>query len=94
MSNQKFIRRTLLATAFTISAVQATQVFGFQQTQYQPGQPGAQIPQGNTSVTQELNRMFRESGQEMPSMNPQELPNGNHPIQGQIRLRQPQNPGQ
>jgi len=91
MTHQRFIRRTLLATAISISAANAIQVFGVEQGQYQPGQPGQQIPQGNTSVTQELNRMFQESGQQMPSMNPQELPNGNTPIQGQVRPRQPQN---
>ena len=92
MTHQRLIRRTLLATAISISAANGIQVFGVEQGQYQPGQPGQQIPQGNTSVTQELNRMFQESGQQMPSMNPQELPNGNTPIQGQVRPRQSQNP--
>ena len=84
MSHLKFIRRTFLAAALTMSGVHATTASGFQQGQYQPGEPGRQIPQGNSTVTQELNRMFQESGQQMPSMNPKELPNANVPTQGQI----------
>ena len=90
MSNRKLIRRTFLAAAMTMSGAHATSASGFQQEQYQPGQPGQQIPQGNSSVTQELNRMFQESGQQMPSMNAQELPNANVPTQGQVRPRQTQ----
>ncbi len=92
MTNQKLIRSTFLAAAMSVSAAGASTAFGVEQGQYQPGQPGKQIPQGNTSVTQELNRMFQESGQQMPSMNPQELPNANAPTQGQIRPLHPENP--
>ncbi len=92
MANQKLIRRTMLAAAITVSAANTTETLGFQQGQYQPGQPGQQIPQGSSAVTQELNRMFQESGQQIPSMNPQDLPNANAPIQGQVRPRLPQNP--
>ena len=91
MSNRKFIRRTFLAAAMTMSGACVTTASGFQQGQYQPGQPGQQIPQGNSTVTQELNRMFQESGQAMPSMNAQELPNANVPTQGKVRPTQPQN---
>ncbi len=35
--------------------------------------------------------MFKESGQTMPSMNSQDLPNANVPTQGQVRPKQPQN---
>ncbi len=94
MSNRKLIRRTFLAAALTMSGAHATTASGFQQGQYQPGQPGQQIPQGNSTVTQELNRMFQESGQQMPSMNAKELPNANVPTQGQVRLRQTTNPPQ
>lgn len=86
MTNRKLIRRMLFATALTMSTGAATEAFAYQQ--YQPGEPGKQIPQGNTTVTQELNRMFQESGQEMPSMISQELPNANVPTQGQIRPKQ------
>ena len=93
MTNRRIIRRSLFAAAMTVfAATDGTSAQGFDQGQYQPGQPGQQIPQGNTTVTQELNRMFQESGQQMPSMNPHELPNANMPMQGQVRLRQPQNP--
>jgi len=91
MSNRKFIRRTFLAAALTMSGAHATTASGFQQGQYQPGQPGQQIPQGNSTVSRELNRMFQESGQQMPSMNAKELPNANVPTQGQVRPRQTPN---
>ena len=91
MSHRKFIRRTILAAALTMSGADATSASGFQQGQYQPGQPGQQIPQGHNSVTRELNRMFQESGQQMPSMNAKELPNANVPTQGQVRPRQTPN---
>ncbi|MBC7967226.1 MAG: hypothetical protein H7Z17_15030 [Fuerstia sp.] len=91
MSNRKFIRRTFLAAAMTMSGACVTTASGFQQGPSQPGQPGQQIPQGNSTVTQELNRMFQESGQPMPSMNAQELPNANVPTQGKVRPTQPQN---
>ena len=94
MSNRKSIRRTLLAAAITMSGAHATTASGFQQQQYQPGQPGQQIPQGNSTVTQELNRMFQESGQQMPSMNSKDLPNANVPTQGQVRPRQTTNQSQ
>lgn len=89
MTNQKLIRRMLFAATLTMTTGIGTDAFAFQQ--YQPGEPGKQIPQGNTTVTQELNRMFQESGQTMPSMNSQELPNGNVPTQGQIRPVQSRN---
>ncbi len=89
MTNQKLIRRMVFAATLTMSTGMGTSAFGWQQ--YQPGEPGKQIPQGNTSVTQELNRMFLESGQTMPSMNPRDLPNGNVPTHGQVRPNQPQN---
>ena len=94
MSNRKFIRRTLLVATITISGAHATTASGFQQDLYQPGQPGQQIPQGNSTVTHELNRMFQESGQQMPSMNAKDLPNANVPIQGQVRPRQTTNQSQ
>ena len=91
MSNRKLIRRTFLAAALTMSGAHAATASGSQQGQYQPGQPGQQIPQGNSTVTRELNRMFQESGQQMPSMNAKELPNANVPTQGQVRPRQTPN---
>ena len=94
MKAKKLTRRALLAAALTISAAaDGRNARGFEQGQYQPGQPGQQISQGNTQVTQELNRMFQESGQQMPSMNAHELPNANVPTQGTVRpLQQNQAP--
>ena len=94
MKAKKLTRRALLAAALTISAAaDGRNARGFEQGQYQPGQPGQQISQGNTKVTQELNRMFQESGQQMPSMNAHELPNANVPTQGTVRpLQQNQAP--
>ena len=89
MTTRKLICKMLFAATLTMSTGIGTSAFAWQQ--YQPGDPGKQIPQGNTSVTQELNRMFQESGQTMPSMNSQDLPNGNVPTQGQVRYNQPQN---
>lgn len=89
MTNRKLIRKMLFAATLTMSTGMGIPAFAYQQ--YQPGEPGRQIPQGNTSVTQELNRMFQESGQTMPSMNSQDLPNANVPTQGQVRPKLPQN---
>ena len=89
MTNRKLIRKMLFAATLTMSTGIGTSAFAWQQ--YQPSEPGKQIPQGNTSVTQELNRMFQESGQTMPSMNSQDLPNANVPTQGQVRPKHPQN---
>lgn len=60
---------------------------GIQQVQFRPAPaapPAAppavpqQVPaQNNTAVVSELNRLFQENGQEMPSMRAQDLPNGN-----------------
>ena len=85
MLNRKFIHRTFLAAALTMSGSHATTALGFQQAQYQPGQPGQNIPKGNSKVTEELNRMFQENGQRMPSMNANELPNAAVAPQGQVR---------
>ncbi len=89
MKNRKLIRKMLVAATVTMATGIGTSAFAVQQ--YQPGEPGKQIPQGNTSVTQELNRMFQESGQPMPSMNPQDLPNANAATGGQVRPKQPPN---
>jgi YHS domain-containing protein len=88
MSNRNLIRKMLFAASLTMSTGIGATAFAYQQ--YQPGEPGKQIPQGNTTVTQELNRMFQESGQTIPSMNTQDLPNGNVATGGQVRLQQPQ----
>jgi len=88
MTNRKLIRKMLFAATLTMSTGIGTSAFAWQQ--YQPGEPGKQIPQGNTTVTQELNRMFQESGQTMPSMIAQDLPNANVPTQGQVRPKQQQ----
>ena len=74
MTNRHFVRRALLTAAITATATTDTSFAlgfenGIEQVDYQPGQPGQMPPQGNTTVTQELNRMFQESGQPMPSMN-------------------------
>ena len=92
MTNRHFVRRALLTAAITATATTDTSFAlgfenGIEQVDYQPGQPGQMPPQGNTTVTQELNRMFQESGQPMPSMNERDLPNANRPIQGQVQPR-------
>ena len=90
MRNRHFVRRVLLTAAITATAAhEASPALGFEngivQTTFQPGQPVPQVPQGNSTVTQELNRMFEESGQPMPSMVEQNLPNANVPIQGKVQ---------
>jgi YHS domain-containing protein len=85
MTTRRFVRRALLAASVSTAAFVQTHdsaVFGYdtssnaasgvRQTQYQPSQ-GKAVP--NASVSQELNRMFQESGQPMPSMNASDLPN-------------------
>ncbi len=90
MRTRKLARRTLLTVALSTasfistpdseaigfeSAVR-TSASGIQLVQYQSGQPAANNGQPNPGVTAELKRMFEENGQPMPSMNPQDLPNG------------------
>lgn len=89
MKNRKLVRRVVLSAAVsTASWIAATDsnafglessakpsAYGLQPVQHQPG-TGTQGSAGaNATVTAELKRMFEENGQEMPSMNPKELPN-------------------
>ncbi len=98
MTTCKTLRRAILGAAVsTVSMVNFLEspVFGFesasetpssgiQRVQYQPGQTGGQP---NSAVTQELNRMFQESGQPMPSMNPQDLPNAQGQNSSMVRQK-------
>ena len=102
MTTRRLVCRALLAAAVSTATVVQTNgsvAFGFetaakagtgiQQAQFQHGQPAS--PPGGT-VSQELNRMFQESGQPMPSMRPQDLPNAQGQQSGMVRQK-PQ-PGQ
>jgi YHS domain-containing protein len=88
MKTRRLVRRSLLTAAVSTASLLATlesRALGFeitaspassgiQRVQYQPGQQG-QPAQANPAVTAELKKMFEESGQPMPSMNPRDLPN-------------------
>ena len=88
MKTRRLVRRSFLTAAVSTASLLATlesQALGFESTvspsasgiqrvQYQPGQQG-QPAQANPAVTAELKKMFEESGQPMPSMNPRDLPN-------------------
>ena len=104
MKTRRLVRRSLLTAAVSTASLLATlesQALGFeitvspstsgiQRVQYQPAQQG-QPAQANPAVTAELKKMFEESGQPMPSMNPRDLPNA----QGQQmnNVRPTQRPG-
>ncbi len=101
MTTRRLVRRALLAAAVSTATMVPTNdsgAFGvessrtgsgIQQVQYQPGQAS---PPPSGTVSQELNRMFQESGQPMPSMRPQDLPNAQGQQSGLVRQK-PQ-PGQ
>jgi len=98
MTTRKTLRRVILGAAVSTASMSNfvdSSVFGFesaskvpssriQRVQYQPGQPSGQP---NSAVTQELNRMFQESGQPMPSMNPQDLPNAQGQNSAMVRQK-------
>ncbi len=98
MKTRRLVRRSFLTAAVSTASLLATmesQALGFESTvspsasgiqrvQYQPGQQG-QPAQANPAVTAELKKMFEESGQPMPSMNPRDLPNA----QGQMNNVRP-----
>jgi YHS domain-containing protein len=70
MSEQGILRRSLLAAA--VSAATFTQPGSAEaQTGNQPA------PANNPMVVSELNKIFTQNGQEMPSMRPSDLPNAN-----------------
>lgn len=90
MKTRKLVRRTLftaaLSTASMMSALTCNSAIaldsgkpssGIQLVQYQPGQQAQNSTQPATSVESELRKMFEESGQPMPSMRQQDLPNAN-----------------
>ena len=98
MSTRKSMRRSLLVAAVTaacsVPSVQSIVASdsGIQKVQYQPGQQGQPMPNPNSAVSQELKRMFEESGRPMPSMNPGQLPNaqaGSLQIQQPTQMQQP-----
>lgn len=93
MTRRHIAKRALLTAVITATtSVASGSVYGAEKTIVQAGyQPGQQAS-GNTTVTQELNRMFEESGRPMPSMLQQDLPNANRPIQNhaQSHTVQPQ----
>ena len=98
MTTRKTLRRVILSAAvsttsmgnfvdsqaFGIESTSITRPSGIQRVQYQSGQTGGQP---NSAVTQELNRMFQESGQPMPSMNPNELPNAQGQHSAMVRQK-------
>ena len=89
MKTRKLVRRTLFAAALSTASMMSnftSSAFaldsgkpssGIQLVQYQPGQQAQNATQPATSVESELRKMFEESGQPMPSMRPQDLPNAN-----------------
>lgn len=89
MKTRKLVRRTLFAAALSTASMMSTftsSAFamdsgkpssGIQLVQYQPGQQAQNATQPATSVEAELRKMFEESGQPMPSMRQQDLPNAN-----------------
>ena len=76
-----------------VAAVEKSESGSIQQVQYQNGNSAAVAPANNQAVMNELNRLFQESGKEMPPMNayspqpvnPQQAvtPNQQRPIQQQ-----------
>jgi YHS domain-containing protein len=102
MSTRKSMRRSLLIAAVTAAcSVPSVHTIvasdsGIEQVQYQPGQQGQSIPNPNSAVSQELKRMFEESGRPMPPMNPSQLPNAQagspqqQPAQMQGQAQHPQ----
>lgn len=79
MSTRRLVRRVAAVSTITLSgtflaagmsAFEGNQT-SIQRVQYQPGQPTPPA----SGVTAELQKMFDESGQPMPSMRPQDLPN-------------------
>lgn len=76
MTGQNFLRRSFAAAAIaSIPFTTETLSYAAQGS----GAPGNQSngASGNTTVVSELNRIFTENGQEMPSMRASDLPNGN-----------------
>jgi len=96
MTTRRLVRRALLAAAVSTATMVPTNdsgAFGvessktgsgIQQVQYQSGQAS---PPPSGTVSQELNRMFQESGQPMPSMQPQDLPNAQGQQSGMVRQK-------
>jgi YHS domain-containing protein len=101
MKTRRLVRRSFLTAAVSTASLLATldsQALGFeitvspsasriQRVQYQPGQQG-QPAQANPAVTAELKKMFEESGQPMPSMNPRDLPNAQGQQMNNVRPTQ------
>jgi YHS domain-containing protein len=101
MKTRRLVRRSLLTAAVSTASLLATfesRALGFeitaspassgiQRVQYQPGQQG-QPAQANPAVTAELKKMFEESGQPMPSMNPRDLPNAQGQQMNNVRPTQ------
>ena len=101
MKTRRLVRRSLLTAAVSTASLLATfesRALGFeitaspassgiQRVQYQPGQQG-QPSQANPAVTAELKKMFEESGQPMPSMNPRDLPNAQGQQMNNVRPTQ------
>ncbi|MFO0428287.1 MAG: hypothetical protein ACK526_17100 [Planctomyces sp.] len=76
MTGQNFLRRSFAAAAI-VSIPFTTQTVS--SAAQGSGAPGNQSngTSGNTTVVSELNKIFTENGQEMPSMRASDLPNGN-----------------
>lgn len=88
MKTRRFVRRALLAAAVTTSSIQfSSAALAFQAAQ----QPGKSAPAPAGTVEQELQKLFNESGQPMPSMKQNELPNAQQPVPATVRPK-PQTP--
>lgn len=85
MKTRRFVRRALLAAAVTTTSIQ----FSSAALAFQAAQQGQSAPAG--TVEQELQKLFNESGQPMPSMKQNELPNAQQPVPATVRPK-PQTP--
>jgi YHS domain-containing protein len=89
MKTRKLVRRALFTAALSTASMMSnftSSAFaldsgkpssGIELVQYQPGPQAQNATQPAPSVEAELRKMFEESGQPMPSMRPQDLPNAN-----------------
>ncbi len=82
MKTRRFVRRALLAAAVTTSSIQFSSVAEAFQAAQQQGKPS---PPPAGTVEQELQKLFNESGQPMPSMKQNELPNAQQPVPTTVR---------
>lgn len=89
MKTRRFVRRALLAAAVTTSSIQFSSVADAFQAAQQQGKPS---PPPAGTVEQELQKLFNESGQPMPPMKQNELPNAQQPVPNTVRPKAPTPP--